>query len=169
MSTDLEVSGPQAGELVFPDGNELISRGVKGSTEIVKGNPVTFDTNGYMTNATTTSTIADGLGVALQDADNNPGSDGDVKCQAAMGNTYVYAKLGASPIKPFSLLKVGASNKLIAHTKPSDASATPTSAQVNAARDYFGLTFGRYWGHQKEEDNPTTGVTNEVVAVRLGV
>lgn len=168
--TQTEVTGPKKGSLVFPDQNELVSAPVKGSTSLVVGDPITFDTNGYMLKAADTSTIADGLGVLVQeDADNTSGSDGDIVGQAAVGNTYVFFTLGGT-VKQLSLVKLDSSNKAVAHTKPSNASAIYSSAETNAARDYFGKSFGRYFGHQREgEKTMTKGQTNEVVAIRLGL
>lgn len=169
--TQTEVTGPKKGALVFPDANELVSTGVKGSTALVVGDPVTWDTNGFMYKATdTVGSISEGYGVLVhEDADNSSGSDGTINAQAAVGNTYVFAVLGAT-VKPLKLLKLNSSSKLVSHTHPSNASASYSSAETNTVRDYFGKTFGRYFGHQREgEKTMTKGQTDEVVAVRLGV
>lgn len=164
----LEVTTGKAGQLVFPDSNEIIKRGVKGGVNITEGSPITFDSNGFMTLADNTSTIADGLGIAVQDADNTGGSDGAISCQAAVGNTYVLCTMGGT-VKTFSLVKLNSSRKLVAHTKPANASGTYSAAETDAARDYYGLTFGRYFGHLKEENAPTNAAADDIGIVRLGI
>src|SRR5207245_227985 len=46
---------------------------------------------------------------------------------------------------------------------------TSGAAEVDAARDFFGLASGRYFGHPKEEKSMTAAVATDIIAVRLGL
>jgi len=163
-----ETTGKPRGSLVFADQNDLRRRGVKAAVNIPLGAPVSFDVNGFVEIATDVlGNMADGFGTALEVGDNTTGADGDVKIQIAVGNSFVMQQAGAG-IKPFSLLKVDSSNKLIQHTKPADAT-TPTAGEVDAARDFFGLAFGRYYGLEKQEDDALAAVLDDIIVVRHGV
>ena len=162
-----ETTGPKRGQLVFPDGNEIVRRGVKASTSLVVGDPITFDSNGFMLKASdSVGNQSDGLGTIIETADNSSGADGDIKAQAVMGNTYIFQQAGAA-IKPFALVQVDSAFKLIVHGNPGNAT-TPTAGEVDAARDYYGLSFGRYFGKAREEDNPTSAALDDVIVVRQG-
>jgi hypothetical protein len=168
MASETETTGPIAGALVFTDNNEIVRRGVKASENIAVGDPVTFDTNGFVQKASNTvGNRAQGLGVAKQAGNNSTGSDGDISIQVIMGNTYVGFTLGGV-VKPFNLVKLNATFKAVAHTNPANAT-TPTAGEVDAVRDYYGLAFGRYYGHFKEEKEPTDGADTDIGVIRLGV
>lgn len=143
-------TGAKAGQLVYPDDNEILTHGVSGGVTIVAGNNITFDANGFIELADATSTRLDGFGVALEDGDNSGGADGDVEIQIAVGNTYVYAVAGAA-IQPFKALEANATSRSIVQ-------GTFDIAQM----------IGRYFGHQGEESNPTDAATDDVIIQRLG-
>jgi len=167
-----ETTGKPRGSLVFADQNDLRRRGVKAAVNIALGDPVSFDVNGFAEIATNVlGNMADGFGTALEVGDNTTGADGDVKIQIAVGNSFVMQQAGAA-IKPFSLLKVDSSSKLIQHTNP-DASvgaAFPAiNTEIDTVRDFFGLTFGRYYGLEKQEDDALAAVLDDIIVVRHGV
>jgi len=163
-----EATKPGAGQLVYPDENNIWRRGVKAAINIVLGSAITFDSNGFATLCTATNySKATGVGVALEDSDNTSGSDGDTFVQVAMHGTYVFGKSGGV-IKPFNLLKVDASSDFVVHGKPAD-SAGPTNAEVDLARDFYGLAAGRYYGKNKEELDPTDAADTEDIIIGLGL
>lgn len=161
-----------AGDIAKGGIYEAVQRGVKDTITLNKGDLVSFDSNGYATEASTTSSIAVGFGVCMKDADNGTSvtghADGFVKATIAVGNSWVYVTAGGA-IKPLALVKVSSATKVVAHTKPSDLTSTPTSTQANTIRDYFGLTFGRYFGHELEEAEMTDAADTDVIIVRLGL
>lgn len=154
------------GDIAKTIGLEVVQRGVAASTTITKGDLIAFDSNGRVAQATTSSSRDTGFGVALESKDNGSGSADDLKCKVLIAG-YVYITAGGA-IKPNKLVKVSTATKVVAHSKPADASATPTSAEVNAARDYYGLTFGRYIAHENEEENATDAADTDVVMCKLG-
>ena len=143
-------TGAKAGQFVYPDDNEVLTHGVKGGVTVAAGNVITFDANGFIELADATAVRLDGFGVALEDGDNSGGSDGDVKIQIAVGNTYVYTVAGAA-IKPFKAIEANVASKVIVQ-------GTFDIAQM----------VGRYFGHQGEESNPTDAALDDVVITRLG-
>lgn len=167
--SQLDVTGPLAGQLVFPEINELVTRGIKASQKLVVGQWVTFDTNGYMTGATNTSTVTDGLGICTIGGDNTSGADNAITAQAAVGNTYVYATVGIGGIKPMKEVQIGSGtgNPTI-QAVPAAQAVTPTAAEVNAIYNFLQTIAGRYFYHQGEEMNPTAAVSGDIVAIRLG-
>lgn len=169
FQSDLETTGKGKGSLVFPDDNEIASVGVKASTSLVVGDPITFDANGFAYKATDAiGTRSEGFGVVVQaNADNSTGADGDIQVQFVSGNSYVYFTMGGV-VPPFKLCKLNSSSKAVAHANPAGAT-TPTAGEVDAARDYFGKAFGRFWGHEKEEKIPTASAADDIGILRLGV
>lgn len=162
-----ETTGPLKGTLTKTDGNEIVTRGIAATIVLVAGDPVTFDALGFVVKATNAvGNRADGLGMAIEDATGGV-SDDDVSIQIAMGNTYVNILAGAA-IQPFKLLKVDSASKLIEHAQPANANAIFDETEIDAARDYYGLTFGRYFRHPKEEKTPTDAADNDVIVCRLG-
>lgn len=150
-----ETTGPLRGTLTHTDGNEIVTRGVKASVNIVVGSLISFDSNGFALLAINTSNIIDdGGGMALEAADNSSGSDGDISVQVAMGNTYVNARMGGAVV-PFGAVKVVADGDL-------EALAVAVIGDVN-------LIFGRYMGHPKEEKAPTASVDADIGVIRLGL
>ena len=173
--SETETTGKGAGELVFPDGNVIITRGVKASTNLAVGDPITFDTNGFVLKASdTVGNRSDGLGVAIEEKDNTTGADGDLEIQVVLPKSFVYHTAGAA-IKPFKLVKLNSSNKSVLHTNPADAalnaifSDTEVEAAIDLVRDYYGVAFGRYFGHEKEEKAPTDAALDDVIVLHLGV
>ena len=156
-------SNAAAGDFARTTGIEVISR-KSDATGMAKGDVVHFDTAGLAVKATSTGTQADGFGVALEAVAAN--ADG----RFAIGNTWVYVLAGAAII-PYQLLKVDATaGRVAAHDKPADANAIFANAELDAARDYFGLTVGRFIGHQLEEvGDPTDAADGDVIAIRLGL
>ena len=156
-------SNAAAGDFARTTGIEVISR-KSDATGMAKGDVVHFDTAGLAVKATSTGTQADGFGVALEAVAAN--ADG----RFAIGNTWIYVLAGAA-IVPYQLLKVDATaGRVAAHDKPADANSIFANAELDAARDYFGLTVGRYIGHQLEEvGDPTDAADGDVIAIRLGL
>lgn len=167
MSDVLETTGLKAGQLVFPDNNNIVRRGVKASTTIVAGDPITFDTNGFMLKASdTVGTQSEGLGVARESGDNSAGGDGDISIQAVLAPTFVGFTMGGA-VPPFKKVKLNSSFKAVANASPANAT-TPTGGEVDAVRDYINKNFGRYYGHHKEEKEPTVSADTEIGVIRLG-
>lgn len=161
-------SNAVAGKIAKTGIYEAVSRGVIASETITRGDVVHFDvTNGYAEQGASGDQMADGGGVAMISADNSGGQSGDIVVTVAIGNSWVYVKAGGT-IKPMSLVKVNDATTVVAHIKPVD-NVTPTGAAVNSARDYFGLTFGRYMGHQLQARESTAAASTDVIIVRLGV
>lgn len=150
---------------------ETVSRGVKANQTIARGDCISFDANGFAQQASSGDQQDVGLGVAMIAA-TGTGSDGGVVVTVAIGNSWVYVKAGGA-IKPLQLVKVNNSTTVIVHTKPAAATTTitntTTSNEIDAARNYFGLTFGRYMGHQLEEKEITDAANTDVILVRLGI
>jgi len=164
------MANAQTGQLAKSIGIEIVQRGVQASENIARGDVVSFDTNGYVQKADETDSIVTGFGVAKDAADNTLGADGDITVEVAVGNTWVYAT-AAGAIKPYGLVKVATGVQLgtvDAHAKPADAT-TPTSGEVDAARDYFGKTVGRYMGLEGEEAEQTDASSTDVIKLRLGL
>ncbi len=153
-----------AGDLAKTSGVEVWSR-KSDATGMAKGDVVHFHTDGTAIKGTSTGDISDGFGVALETVAAN--ADG----RFAVGNTYVYV-IASGAIIPNNLVKVASTaGEVVAHTHPATANTTTyTSTEIDAARDYFGLTVGRYYGHQLEEvGDPTDAADNDVIAIRLGL
>jgi len=148
-----ETTGPLRGTLTYTDNNEIINRGVKASANILLGDPVSFDANGFAFKAINTSSFNDGFGMALE-AKNNSGADGAISIQVAMGNTYVNMRMGGA-VPTFQLVKVDADSDL--------------SALVIAVIGDVLLQFGRYFGHPKEEKAPTNAIDTDIGVIRLGL
>jgi len=167
MSEVLETTGLKAGQLVYPDGNITIRRGVKASTSLVVGDPITFDANGFMLKASdTVGGNSEGLGVCRETVDNSSGGDGDLSAQAVLAPTFVGFVMGGV-VPPFQKVKLDATFKAVANSAPANAT-TPTAGEVDAVRDYVELNFGRYFGHHKEEKEPTASADTEIGVIRLG-
>lgn len=166
-----ETTGPIAGQLVFTDNNEIVTQLMAITTTIILGQVVTFDASGNVILATTTSSQYDGLGIACYNP-NSPISSqtativsdstlGDFIIQVAVGNTYVYTLAGGA-IKFQSILGVTAGSYAVARVAYSGAT------DVSAGNEWSYI-LGRYWGHSKEEKTPTAAVSNDIIAVRLGL
>jgi len=165
--SETETTGPLSGTLTRTHNNEIITRGVAASEVLVIGDPITFDANGFMIKATDViGNRAVGFGMVLETVTGGT-SDADEIAQAAIGNTYVNIIMGGD-VEPFELVKLNSSSKLIEQPFPANA-AGPTNAEVDAARDFLGLAFGRYLRHPKEEKTPTDAANNDVGVIRLGV
>lgn len=158
-----------AGDLAKTSGIEVISR-KSDSTGCSKGDVVHFSTAGLSIVGTTSGTIADGYGVALEDVAAN--ADG----RFAIGNTWVYV-IADVAIIPYNMVKVAAAaGEVGPNDEPANASLNTifaeTEAQdaIDAARDYFGKCVGRYIGHQLEEvGDPTDAASDDVIIIRLGL
>jgi len=149
-----ETTGPLRGTLTYTDNNEIVNRGVKASTTITVGDPISFDANGFAFVAINTSSFSDGFGMALEAADNGSGADGDISVQVAVGNTYVNMRMGGA-VPTFQLVSVAADSDLV--------------ALVIAAIADVNLQFGRYMGHPKEEKAPTNAVDTDIGVIRIGL
>ena len=139
-----------AGDLAKTTGVEIVSRKSDG-TGCSKGDVVHFSTAGLAIKGTSSGTIADGYGVAVEAVAAN--ADG----RFAVGNTWVYAVAGEAII-PNNLVDIDATaGRVGSHAEPANAalnaifSDTEAEAAIDLARDYFGKTVGRYMGHQLEE------------------
>ncbi len=159
-----------AGDLVFTGEQEIMTVGVKDGETLTKGRGVSYDANGYAQAESGSGSRAVGLHIALETK--TGATDGVIKCQVAIGNTYVYGVALNDNIKPNMLLKFGTGGKLDVHAKPSD-SAISTSGTIDtaidAARDYYGLAAARYIMMEGEEASATAPVTDSIIGVRLGV
>jgi len=158
-----------AGDLAKTSGVEVISR-KSDATGCAKGDVVHFDTAGLAVIGTTSGTIADGYGVALEAVAAN--ADG----RFAIGNTWVYV-IADVAIVPYNLVKVAAAAGEVGPiTEPANSAIssppidTDIETDIDAARDYFGKTVGRYIGHQLEEvGDPTDAASDDVIIIRLGL
>lgn len=159
-----------AGDLVFTGEQEIMTVGIKDLQVITKGRGVSYDSNGFAQAESGSGDRAVGLHIALETQ--TGATDGVIKAQVAIGNTYVYGVALNDNIKPNILLKFGTGGKLDVHTKPSD-SAISTSATIDtaidAARDYYGLAAARYLMLEGEEASASNPVTDSIIGVRLGV
>jgi hypothetical protein len=161
----------EAGQLAKTIGIEIISRGVAASTTITRGDVVGFDANGFVIVGDESLSIAEGFGVAKETVDNSTGSAGDLTVEIAVGNTWVYCR-AAGAIKPLKLVicETGTSTgDVVTHAKPANAAAIFDELEIDAARDYFGKTVGRYMGHEGEEAEMTDAADLDVIKVRLGL
>ena len=152
-----------AGDLAKTSGVEVWSR-KSDATGMAKGDVVHFHTDGTAIKGTASGDISDGFGVALEAVAAN--ADG----RFAVGNTYVYV-IASGAIIPNNLVKVASTaGEVVAHTDPGASPTTYTAAAGDAIKNYFGLTVGRYYGHQLEEvGDPTDAADNDVIAIRLGL
>jgi hypothetical protein len=154
------------GDIGKTENIEVISRGVKGSTTITKGDLVSFDTNGYARDALTTDFADVGFAVAIE-TQANAGADDTVFIRLAIPDTYVYIKAGGT-IKPMHLVKVSTATSVVSHNIAADITITPVSSDVNSAKYAFALAFGRYIAHENEEQDATDAASTDVILVRLG-
>ena len=158
-----------AGDLAKTSGVEVVSRKSDG-TGCSKGEIVHFSTAGLAIIGTSSGTIADGFGVALEDVAAN--ADG----RFAVGNTWVYVLAGEAII-PNNLVDIDATaGRAGSHAEPGDSSLNSIFAEteaedaINLVRDYLGKIVGRYMGHQLEEvGDPTDAADGDVIAIRLGL
>lgn len=159
----------EAGDLAKTSGVEIVSRKSDG-TGCSKGDIVHFSTAGLSIIGTSSGTIADGFGVALEDV--AASADG----RFAVGNTWVYVVAGEAII-PNNLVDIDATaGRAGSHAEPGNASLnaifsdTEAEAEIDLVRDYFGKCVGRYMGHQLEEvGDPTDAADGDIIAIRLGL
>lgn len=163
------------GEIAKTINIEVINCGIKAAESIAKGDIVTWDTSSDCLKATAgTTTISDGFGVALEACTSavNTSTDspnfGTAFILVAIGNTYVYAEVGGN-VDAGDLLKQEDAQELVLHSEPADASTTPTGSEVNAIKDWYGLTVGRYWGKETDGQDVSAGADGETAVVRLGL
>jgi len=167
MSEVLETTGLKAGQLVYPDGNITIRRGVADGETLVVGDPISFDSNGFMIKASdTVGGNSEGLGVARESTVGAVSGDGGQSIQAVLAPTFVGFVMGGA-VPPFQKVKLTSAFKAVANGAPANAT-TPTAGEVDAVRDYVELNFGRYFGHHKEEKEPTVSADTEIGVIRLG-
>lgn len=154
----------EVGDLAKTGGAEIIS-GKCDATGVTKGDVVSFDSNGLIQKASSGDEIGQGFGVALE-----TGSANETDVRVAIGNSYVYVTADGA-IKPNFLVKVATSTtgQVDSHGNTADTTTTITAVDVNSVKDYFGLTVGRYIGHQLQEDLPTDAADGDIIAVRLGL
>ncbi len=160
-----------AGDLVYTGEQEIMTVGVKNGQTLTKGRGVSYDSGGFAQAESGSGSRAVGLHIALE-TKTGAGSDGAVKCQVAIGNTYVYGVALNENIRPNMLLKFGTGGKLDVHAKPSNAAVTTSgtiNSAIDAARDYYGLAAARYILMEGEEAGASNPVTDSIIGVRLGV
>ena len=158
-----------AGDLAKTSGVEVVSRKSDG-TGCSKGQIVHFSTAGLAIIGTSSGTIADGFGVALEDVAAN--ADG----RFAVGNTWVYVIAGEAII-PNNLVDIDATaGRAGSHSEPANTdlnsifSDTEAEAEIDLVRDYLGQIVGLYMGHQLEEvGDPTDAADGDVIAIRMGL
>ncbi|KKM79791.1 hypothetical protein LCGC14_1346330 [marine sediment metagenome] len=158
-----------AGDLAKTSGVEVISRKVTGAA-VVKGNVVHIDTAGLAIKGTSSGTIADGYGVALEAVAANGNG------RFAVGNTWVYV-IADGAIIPNNLVKIASTaGQVVSNDEPADSTIpsppvdTDVETDIDAVRDYFGKTVGRYIGHQLEEvGDPTDAANDDVIIIRMGL
>lgn len=151
------------GDLAKTGGAEVISV-TSDATGFAKGEVVSFDANGLAQQASVGDEIGDGFGVALETA-----GVSETEVRIAIGNTYIYAKAGEA-IKPNALVKVDTTaGRVGSHKTVADVTSTVLFSDVNNVKDYFGLSLGRYIGHQLEEVAPTDAADGDIIAIRLGL
>jgi hypothetical protein len=160
----------EAGDLVFTGEQEIMTVGVKDAEVLTKGRGVSYDASGFAQAETGSGTRAVGLHIALETK--TGATDGVIKCQVAIGNTYVYGVSLTNTIKPNMLLKFSTGGKLTPHANPSNAAVTTTASMntaIDAVRDYYGKAAARYIMMEGEERSASNPVTNSIIGVRLGV
>lgn len=161
------------GDLVYTGEQEIMTVGVKDLAVITKGLAVYYDANGFAQPDTGSGTRATGIHIALETK--TGATDGVIKVQVAIGNTYVYCQAGAATIKPNMLLKVTTGGKLILHADPGTPalnaifSDTEVEAAILASTNYYGKAIGRYILQEGEEASASNPADNAVIGVRLGV
>lgn len=154
------------GDIAKTENIEVVSRGVKGSTTVTKGDLVSFDANGLARDALTTDFADVGFAVALE-TQANAGADDTIYIRLAIPNTWVYITAGGA-IKPMHLVKVSSATQVVSHNIAADISITPVSTDVNSAKYAYALAFGRYIAHENEEQDATAAASSDVIIVRLG-
>ena len=159
----------EAGDLAKTSGVEVISR-KSDATGMAKGEIVHFSTAGLAVLGTTSGTIADGYGVALEAVAAN--ADG----RFAVGNTWVYVKAGAAIIPNNAVAIDATAGRAGPNDEPANAalnsifSDTEVEAEIDLVRDYFGKHVGRYIGHQLEEvGDPTDAADGDIIIIRMGL
>ena len=153
-----------AGDLAKTETIVYVSRGVKASQNISKGDLITFDANGYAQQATTSSTRQSGFGIAAEAQNNGSGADGALLLRIIVGG-WAYCKAGGT-IVPFALVSVASATTVTASSLPSSVSP-PGSQDVNAAMNLYAKAFGRYMGHEGDISDETNAANADVIAVAL--
>lgn len=157
-----------AGQIAKTEGINVVTLKVAASTNIAKGDYVSTNGSGFAKQAATTDSRDTGFFVAIEASDNSSGSAGDKTVRCAAPGTWVYGKLGGT-IEVGELVKIASATTVTAHGKPADAT-TPTAAEVNSARDYFGKTVGRFYGKDAADvsSTPADGANNDIGLLHLG-
>lgn len=151
-----------AGDIARAGIIEVVSRKTD-ATGVTKGDVVSGDANGLIEKAASGESIHDGLGVALET------KGASTVCRCAVGNTWVYVTADGA-IKPLKLVKVAATaGRVAAHSEPADAGAAYSQAEVNAIKNAFNETVGRYMGKEGEEEDMSDAAANDIICVRLGL
>ena len=157
------------GDLAKTSGVEVVSR-KSDSTGMAKGDVIHFGTDGLAVLGTSSGTIADGYGVALEAVAANGNG------RFAVGNTWVYV-IADGAIIPHNLVKIASTaGQVVSNDEPADSTIpsppvdTDVETDIDAVRDYFGKTVGRYIGHQLEEvGDPTDAANDDVIIIRMGL
>jgi hypothetical protein len=159
----------KAGQVARADGLNVANLKVKGLQNIAKGDYISTDVNGFAKQAATTDSRDRGFFIALEASDNSGGADGDKSVRVACPGSWVWGQLGGA-LKVGSLVKITSATKVIAHSKPANAAATYAAAETDAARDYFGLTVGRFYGKDAAdvESAPADGADTNIGLLHLG-
>lgn len=143
-----------AGQIAKTEGFAEISRGVKASTTITKGEIVAFDANGFALVATTTENPnITGRGVALETKTGT--SDGAIKIRLCVSG-FVYVLAGAA-IKPNVRLQVDATAGRVGPATVGTAAGTEQNKHLDA----------EYISHENEERDATDAADNDIIMVRL--
>lgn len=158
-----------AGQVARADGLNVILLKVAASQNIAKGDYVSTNGAGFAKQATTSDSRAVGFFVALEASDNSSGSAGAKSVRVAAPGSWVWGQLGGT-IEVGELVKITSATKVIVHAKPANAAATYAPAETDAARDFFGLTVGRFYGKDAAdvESAPADGADTNIGLLHLG-
>ena len=156
-----------AGDLAKTAGSVVISSNAGGT--ISKGDIVYFDSSGDVIQGDTSLTgdRSGGFGIALE-----AGTSGNNIRVLIEGYGYVVA---GGTIVTNNLVKgsAGTAGEVRSNDYPGNAvlntifAETEAQDEIDLVRDFFGLTIGRYIGHQLQEDNPTDAADNDIIAIQL--
>ena len=112
--------------------------GVAGGANILKGNVVTVVTSGddagFVKVAISSEDVNSDHGVALANADNSSGTDGDISVPLAVGGHFVTVVVKTDTINPGDYVKVSSTAGKVGRFVP--------------GTDNNNLRIGRYWGQE---------------------
>jgi len=100
-----------AGDLVFTGEQEIMTVGIKDAQTLTKGRGVSYDSGGFAQAESGSGSRAVGLHIALETK--LGATDGVIKAQVAIGNTYVYGVALNDNIRPEMLLIVAPGSRFV--------------------------------------------------------